>query len=127
MTPDPEDRDLVERFAALRAHDLAEAPAFDVVWARAAARAARRPRATLPVRAWMAVCGAAAVVLGVWLVAGGPIGSRDADPAALPGWQTPTDSLLAGVGDALHGPSWASLPTTGLGPSLPLDPSRENR
>jgi RNA polymerase sigma factor (sigma-70 family) len=127
MTPDPEDRDLAERFAALRAHDLAEAPGFDVVWAKAAARVASTPRATLPMRALTAAGAAAVVLIGVWLVASGPDGSRDAEPNGLPGWRMPTDTLMAGTGDALHGPSWASLPTAGLGPFLPLDPSRENR
>jgi hypothetical protein len=127
MTPDGEDRDLAERFAALRAHDRAEAPGFDVVWARATARSASKTRAALPMRAWVAAGAAAVVSIGVWLFASGPNDPHGALPTGFPGWRMPTDALIAGAGDALRGPSWASLPTAGLGPSLPLEPSQENR
>lgn len=114
MTIEPTDPDLHARFRALREHDLASLPGFDAVWARAAARARPTRPFVVPMRAVAAFAGIAAVTLTLWLIVSLPA-PPNLDALALPGWRTPTDTLLAGAGDPFHSASWAALPTAGLG------------
>jgi hypothetical protein len=115
MTTEPNDPDLHARFCALREHDLASVPGFDTVWARAAARARPTGQFAVPMRAVAAVAGIAAVTLTLWLIVSPRPAPPNLDAVALPGWRTPSDTLLAGAGDPFHSPSWATLPTAGLG------------
>ena len=94
MSPN-DDRELRERFAALRDEDAAGAPAFsDVLRGRTTSPTTRRSR-LIPI----AVLAAAAVVTTVVLVKppGGGDGSTEAAIAqakALSSWTAPTDALL---------------------------------
>lgn len=126
MTIEPTDPDLHARFRALSENDLASVPGFDAVWARAAARAQRTRPFAAPMRAVAAATGIAAATLTLWLVVSPVPAPPNPDAAALPDWRTPTDTLLAGAGDPFPSPSWATLPTAGLGqPSFNRPP--ENR
>ena len=126
MTTGPTDPDLHARFRALREHDLASVPGFDAVWARAAARAQRTRRFAVPMRAVAAATGIAVVTLTLWLTVSPRPAPPNLDAVALPDWRTPTDTLLAGAGDPLQSPSWATLPTATLGPPS-FNRSREIR
>lgn len=95
------DRDLQERFDALREADAASAPAFDDLVdnaRRAAAAPARAPRAS--VRAWAAVGAlAAAIVVTVVLLAGHRPSHQDLQTAIaqakeMSSWSAPTDTFL---------------------------------
>ena len=126
MTIEPTDTDLHARFRALREHDLAFVPGFDVVWARTAARARPARPFAVPTRAVAAAASIAAVALTLWLVVSPRPAPPNLDAVALPDWRTPTDTLLAGAGDPLQSPSWATLPTAALGPTS-FNRSREIR
>ncbi len=103
------DADLRELFGELRADDDAAIPAFESISTSAPARVLRmRPRLV-----WTAGGFALATAAGLWLMLRPP--AFDVTEAALPAWQTPTDSLLAGAGDPLQRLSWATLPTDELG------------
>jgi hypothetical protein len=124
VTRDPADPDLRPLFRALRDQDFARVPALENILARAAAQAPRTRQ--VPMRGWAGVSGVAVVAIGIWLILSPRPVPSDLDSLALPGWRTPTDSLLADAGDPSQRPSWATLPTAGLGrPSL--NRSRENR
>lgn len=119
---DPNDPDLHARFRALREGDLAAAPEFNVLLARAAARAKLAHRHAVPTPAWAAGLGVAAVAVAIWLIPGPRPATADLDALALPGWRTPTDSLLAAA-DPMQRPSWTALPTAALGqPSFNRSP-----
>lgn len=116
MTPaEPTDLDLRAPFEALRRRDLAAAPEFDTVLARAAARATPSRRSAAPRAAWALALTVAVAAIAVWLVPGPMPMTSAPDSLALPGWRTPTDSLLADANDPLHGPSWTAVPTAALG------------
>ena len=122
MRTDP-DADLRERFLELREHDCAAAPGFESVrlYTPAPARALRNR----PGLAWTAGGFVLAAVMGVFLILRPPTTALDATAAALPAWQSQTDFLLVGTGDALQRLSWAQSPTSGLvRPSF--NHSREN-
>lgn len=126
MTTDATDPDLHAQFRALRDHDLVAVPGFDVVWARAAAQARPSRVLAVPMRVGAAAAGVAAVALTLWLTLIPRPAPPILDPMALPGWRTPTDTLLAGAGEPFQSPSWATLPTARLGqPSFNRPP--ENR
>ncbi len=119
MAPaDSTDPDLRAQFAAMRERDLAAAPEFEAVLARAAVRRTPAHRRFAPRPAWVAGFGVAAVAIAVWLIAGPSPSAPEPGALALPGWRTPTDSLLADAGDSLGRPSWAALPTAALGQPL---------
>ncbi len=88
---EPGDRDLRERFGALRREDAAEAPPFDAL--RAAAR--RRPAERSPLVRWAP---AMVIVILAVAVALGVLRPRPAkEPLvnlASTRWQSPTDFLL---------------------------------
>lgn len=95
------DRDLRERFDALREVDATSAPAFDDVYEnarRAAAAPARTPRTTA--RAWAAVGAlAAAIVVTALLLAGHRSSPTDLQAAIaqakeMSSWSAPTDTFL---------------------------------
>jgi hypothetical protein len=117
MTIDPADDDLQRQFAALREHELAAAPEFEAMWARAAVRARHAKPTSVPAPAWVAAAVVAALAISGWLVVRTPPVPTTLASIALPGWQTPTDSLLANADDPLPQPSWSTLPTASLGPS----------
>ncbi len=115
MTSDTTDRDLHAQFGALRERDLTAAPEFEVVLARAAVRARPPPARRLSRPTWAAGLAVAVVAVAIWVVPRQRPASPDDGALALPGWRTPTDSLLADAGDPLQRSSWAALPTAGLG------------
>lgn len=121
---DSTDPDLRAQFGRLRERDLAATPEFDAVLARAAVRRTPAHRRSLPRPAWVAGSGVAAVAIAAWLIAGPSPSTSEPDALALPGWRTPTDSLLADAGDPMGRPSWATLPTAALGQPL-LHPAPE--
>ncbi len=112
------DPDLRARFAALRERELAAAPEFEVVLARATARAMPSRRRAVPRPGWAAALGVAALALAVWLVPTPRPTTSAPDSLALPGWRTSTDSLLADAANPLQRPSWTTLPTATLGQSF---------
>jgi hypothetical protein len=90
-----DDRDLRERFAALREHDAADAPGFSDLLRRAPASAPPRRMRFAPI----AVGGAAAIVTAVVLVRWPWGADRSLDAAieqaeSLSSWSAPTDSWL---------------------------------
>ncbi len=105
------DADLRKLFRELRADDDAAIPAFESLSTRAPAPA--RVLRMWPRLAWTAGGFALTTAAGLWLMLRPP--AFDVTAAALPAWQTPTDSLLAGAGDPLQHLSWATLPTVELG------------
>ena len=115
MTIDPADQVLQRQFAALREHELAIAPEFEAIWARALERARRPKPMSVPAPAWVAAAVVAALAVPAWLVLRTPPAPATVASFALPAWQTPTDSLLANAEDPLQPPSWATLPTAALG------------
>ena len=124
MTTEPDDGGddddaLLARFARLRERDAGTAPNFNAVLART--RSSSRQRRALPVPV-LAAIGAGAVALLVasaWQWATPPPATPDAVSLALPGWRTPTDTLLANGDDPLQPLPWAALPTAVLGHSTP--------
>lgn len=95
------DRDLRERFDALRAADAASAPAFDDVLRRARGATARPERAPgIGMRAWAAVGAlAAAIAITAALLAGRGSSGPDLDTAIaqakeMSSWSAPTDTFL---------------------------------
>lgn len=91
MTPD-EDRDLRERFRALRTEDQAAAPALDGSLARAHGGGDARRLAPY------AVALAAAAVLVVVALLPGRDGARTSPVPSLTDWRSPTDFLLRSPG-----------------------------
>jgi hypothetical protein len=102
------DADLRERFLQLREHDCAAAPAYESVRLYTPASRSR------PGLAWTACGFVLAAAMGIFLILRPPTTTLDATAAALPAWQSQTDFLLAGTGDALQRLSWAPSPTSGL-------------
>jgi len=111
---EPTDPELRAQFAVLRERELAVAPEFDAVLAGVTARATPSRRRAMPRPAWAAALGVAALVIAVRLVPGPRPTSSSPDALTLPGWRTPTDSLLVDVADPLRA-SWTALPTAVLG------------
>jgi len=119
------DPDLRAQFAALRERELAAAPEFEVMLAGTMVRATPSRRRAIPRPGWAAALGVAALAMAVWLVPAPRPTTSAPDSLALPGWRTPTDSLLADAADPLQRQSWSwtTLPTAALGPSfLPASP-----
>jgi hypothetical protein len=104
------DADLREWFQGMREHDCAAAPAFESILPHAPARALRGG----PRLAWTAGGFALVATAGLFLILRLPTTPLDSAAVALPAWQSPTDFLLAGVGDSLQRLSWAPSPTSVL-------------
>ena len=108
---DPSDPSLRARFAALRERDLAIAPEFDALLARAAPL----PHRALPMLAWGAAWGGGLLAIAAWIVASPRPTPPATDTLALPAWRMPTDSLLTVAANPSRQSSWATLPTATLG------------
>lgn len=120
---DQAEPELLARFRALRDHDFEAAPEFDVLLAPAAAHPRPARRRAVPMPAWAAGLGVLAVPIAVWLIPSPRPTASDLDALALPGWRTPTDSLLADAAIPLQRASWTTLPTAALGqPSFTHSP-----
>ena len=96
MTPD--DRDLRERFAALRAEEQRRAPRFSAVWAAAEDRRGRRQGRRAGLRLAAAFAGAALLTLAVfvWRPSSPPPPAPGSEPVppSITEWRAPTDFLL---------------------------------
>ena len=112
---EPTDAELRAQFAVLRERELAVVPEFDAVLAGATARATRSSCHAMARPAWAAAIGVAALTIAVWLVPGPRPTTVPPDALTLPGWRTPTDSLLVDTADPLQRTSWTALPTAVLG------------
>jgi hypothetical protein len=114
MTAD-DDRELRERFAALRREDEAGAPALERLLARARPRAGTGKEALRLGRPALALAAAAAVFLGIALL------DPRKPPPSLPSiteWRSPTDFLLQTPGREVL----ESLPRFGEG-LIPPEPN----
>ena len=122
MTGEPVDADLRRQFLALRELDMAAAPEFDAVWARAL-QGGRARASVSPWRGRSAAAAIAASAATVWLTLASPPAPPDLATVTLPGWRTPTDSLMVVAGDPLPPALRTGFPTDGLGrPSFNLTP-----
>ena len=115
-TTEPSDDALRALFAGLRERDLATVPAFDALLARPKSPERRQRSVPVAALAGVGACAVALLAASLWLWPASQRAMPDEVSPALPGWNTPTDSLLA---DGALQPPWAALPTAALGQPSP--------
>src|SRR5262245_25011953 len=106
----PNDDELRDRFAELRAFDSRSRPEFDAVVARGAQRAARPGRRRVLAAVWIASAAGIVLAIGAAGLAWRGLGLSHPKPTAMSrgsitSWRSPTAWLLRTPGRELYAPS----------------------